>query len=118
MLISKIWKIYSSKVDPPFKRGLKVIFSPIDDGTINFTLLVSTIYPGGGKAPLHKHEDSGELICIISGRGKGILGDKKFSIEPDMAFYAPPKIMHQVLNTGDETLKILCFFRQHYQKST
>ncbi|MGI6485293.1 MAG: cupin domain-containing protein [Tepidanaerobacteraceae bacterium] len=110
MLIQKVWEIPSSKVDPPYERGLKVVFTPTEESPIDFTLLISTLYPRGGKTALHEHENEGELMYITTGYGEAILGDKRFPIEPDIVFYAPPKVQHMVLNTSDETMKIICFF--------
>lgn len=110
MLIKKVWEVPSSKVDPPFERGLKVIFTPTEENPIDFTLLISTIYPRGGKTAVHEHKNSGELMYITSGHGEAVLGNERFAVEPDMVFYAPPGVKHMVLNTSDETMKIICVF--------
>lgn len=110
MLVKRTWEIQSSKVDPPYERGLKVVFSPDVDEVGDFTLLVSTVYPRGGKTALHTHEGSGELMYFVTGRGYAILDGESFPVEPDMAFFAPAGREHQVVNTGDETMKIMCVF--------
>lgn len=110
MLVKRTWEIRASKVDPPFERSLKVIFSPDSDGVGDFTLLVSTLYQRGGKTAMHDHPEHGELMYVTTGRGYAILGDQTIEVEPDTTFYAPPGVQHQVVNMGDETMKILCFF--------
>lgn len=110
MPVKRAWEVQGSKVDPPYERGLKVIFSPDADEVGDLTLLISTVYPRGGKTALHTHEASGELMYFMTGRGYAIFEGETFPVEPDVAFYAPPGREHQVVNTGDETMKIICVF--------
>jgi mannose-6-phosphate isomerase-like protein (cupin superfamily) len=38
------------------------------------------------------------------------VGEDEIPIEKDVAIYIPPKERHQLVNTGDETLKVLWIF--------
>ena len=46
-------------------------------------------------------------MYIISGRGEAVIDDIKSKIYPDMLISVPKGVMHQLINTGDESLKLL-----------
>ncbi len=101
----------AGKVGKPFERELKVILSPdINPEVRGFTFLVSTLAPNGGCTDIHMHDDSGELMIFMSGRGKAWLKGVEYEIKPGVAIYAPPCVPHKTMNTGDEPLMIACVF--------
>lgn len=104
----KGWQVPSVEVPPPNKRYLRVVISPEVTGTQQATLLYSIISPGYSTG-LHTH-DGDEFQYIVSGRGEGAVGDKKSPVEADMVIYSPAGVPHEVRNTGEETLKMICFF--------
>jgi mannose-6-phosphate isomerase-like protein (cupin superfamily) len=104
----KPWQVLGFEVPPPNKRVLKVVTSPEVTGTSESTLVCSLI-PPGSTTGVHTH-DGVEIQYVASGRGQGTVGDEKASIEPDTVIYAPGGVPHEVKNTGDETLKLICFF--------
>lgn len=110
MLFKKEWEVPGIKIAIPFSRTLKVLFSNKDYADPPFTVILSILSPRGGKTALHEHNEGGEFMYVFSGFGNLLLGEKKYNIEPDTFFYAPPNYQHQVVNTSDETMKILCFF--------
>lgn len=65
----------------------------------------------GGHTPDHKHDDK-ERLVVMSGRGIIKLGEERKEIQPDdfMEFHA--KELHQIINTSDELLVIMCFRNQ------
>ena len=98
-------------VGKPFERELKVIFSPdINPEVKGFTFLVSTLAPNGGCTDIHMHDDSGELMIFMSGKGKAWLKGIEYELKPCVAIYAPPCVPHKTMNTGDEPLMIACVF--------
>jgi len=107
-MIAKVWEVKGYKVPPPTERTLKMLFSPELGNTDKVTVLASLI-PPGGTTGLHSH-DVDEIIYIASGRGIHVEGDEEHPVEPDMVLYAPAKIAHEVRNTGDETIKLICVF--------
>ncbi len=54
--------------------------------------------------------DKPELIQIVSGHGIAICDGVETQIGPDMALYVRAGEMHQVINTGDESLKLATVF--------
>jgi mannose-6-phosphate isomerase-like protein (cupin superfamily) len=104
-------EIPARQVPPPFERELKVLMSPeTHDDVQGFTLLMSTLAPGGGGTDLHAHEGSGELMVVTKGRGRGWLAGEEVELKPGTAMYAPPGVEHRTLNEGAEPLELLCVF--------
>jgi len=107
--ISKTWEMPSVKREPPHERTLKLLYSPELNGYEHATVLLSYI-PPKLDSEKHVHEDSDELMYFL-GRGRGILGDEEFDIEPDMIVLAPKGVPHRFWNTSDtDMLKIICIY--------
>lgn len=103
--------IPASHVPRPYERDLKILMSPQTHPEVQgFTYLTATLAPHGGCTPDHVHEESGELMIILSGNGKAWLDDKEFDLYPGISFYAPPGISHKTLNPGSDPLVIACVF--------
>lgn len=96
-------------VPKPYERLLKVCMSPEDGRSKDFTLLVSIISPSSG-TNYHSHEESGELIYVVSGYGKATVEGKEFDVGADTAIYAPLGVRHMIRNDSDETMKLVCVF--------
>jgi mannose-6-phosphate isomerase-like protein (cupin superfamily) len=50
--------------------------------------------------------DLDQFIRIEDGKGKAILNDVEYEIEDDYAVVIPAGVKHNVVNTGDEPLKL------------
>jgi mannose-6-phosphate isomerase-like protein (cupin superfamily) len=105
-VIVKPWEQKGERVPKPYERTLKTLLSPENTGSNRLTLLFAIITPGSS-SPWHDHENS-ETMYITSGHGHGRIDDHQFEIEPDMVVFAAPHVKHQLVNTGDETMKVLC----------
>lgn len=101
----------AAKVPEPFERELKVLMSPETHPDVEgFTLLLSTLAPGGGGTDVHSHDGSGELMVVASGRGRAWLAGAEHRLKPGAALYAPPGVEHRTLNDGEEPLELICVF--------
>lgn len=107
-MIVKVWAVPGVKVPPPNERLLKLLMSPELGNTDKLTALASLI-PPNGTTGVHTH-DVDEFMYVASGRGIHLSEDKEFPLEPDMIIYAPAGTSHEVRNTGDEMIKLICFF--------
>lgn len=107
-LFIKGWQVPGVEVPPPNKRFLKVVMSPEVTGTQQLTLLYSIIGPGYTTG-VHTH-DVDEFQYVATGRGESTVGEEKSLVEMDTVIHAPAGVSHEVRNTGDETLKLICFF--------
>lgn len=90
----------------PHERILKVLVSPDTVGSQKISVGLSIIDPGNSSTP-HVHEGEEEVFYVVVGRGKVMLENKWFAISPGTAVYVKPGSLHQLLNIGDETLKVL-----------
>ncbi|NOX19956.1 MAG: cupin domain-containing protein [Nitrospirae bacterium] len=79
--------------------------------------LAEAIIPVGSKTKLHRHNRSEEIYHITSGTGLMILGNEKFVIQAGDTICIPPGTPHQVQNTGNTLLKILCCCSPPYSHS-
>jgi len=112
MEIIKCWEEKGELIQEPFKRHIKLFLGPDkrDCPEINFTHAI--IYPQY-ETDYHAHNRP-ELIYVVSGKGVCVCEGQEIPIEADMAMWVRTGEMHQVKNTGDETLKLATVFVPGY----
>jgi len=108
----KTWEEKGVTIPAPYARNIKVFFAPDKEGVNELTFTHALIYPES-QTDYHKH-DRGELIYIVSGRGIAICEGKEMPIEPDVVMWVEKDEMHQIKNTGNETLKLATVFIPAY----
>ena len=94
--------------DPEHTR-LRVTF-PINKwaGSNDSAVVYFEIQPGNGLAP---HTDSGEeILYLISGEAEAQVGDERGRLAAGELAVIPAMVPHGLVNTGDETLKVVGFF--------
>ena len=74
-------------------------------GTMSFA---EAIVEAGTTTHLHLHVTSEEIYHITQGAGRMRLGDAEFDIRPGDTIKIPPGTSHNVTQTGNVALKILC----------
>jgi len=111
----KCWEEKGELIQEPFKRHIKLFLGPDkrDCPEINFTQAI--IYPQY-ETDYHAH-DRPELIYVVCGKGVCICEGQEIPIETDMAMWVRTGEMHQVKNTGDETLKLATVFVPGYSSA-
>jgi putative monooxygenase len=91
--------------NPP--RTSKLLLAPKFGGVENVSMGMN-ITEIGSMIPDHKHDDSEEVLFLISGHAKIVIeGEGEWEIGPETAFYSPKGVMHRVENIGDEPLRIV-----------
>lgn len=91
--------------EPP--RTSKLLLAPKFGGVKNVSMGMN-ITEVGSMIPDHAHEESEEVLFLISGRAKIVIdGEGEWEIGPETAFYSPVGKKHRVENIGDEPLKIV-----------
>jgi len=65
----------------------------------------------GGHTPDHKHDDK-ERVMVMSGKGIIKLGEDRREIQPDDFIELNAHDKHQLINTGNELLVVMCFRNQ------
>ena len=78
--------------------------SPIQ--TSHFSLGHVTLEPNGGQVPWHNQQQE-EIYFIVEGAGEMCLGDERASIQAGQAVYIPPKVFHQLTNTGAVPMRMI-----------
>ncbi len=88
-------------------KGVKVRWVITEkDGAKNFAMRYFEMEPGAA-SPNHKHDYEHE-IYILQGKCKVIFENKEYVAEKDYIVFIPPNKQHQMINVGDELLKLIC----------
>lgn len=112
MEVLRFWEEEGITVPEPYKRHIKVMLASDRRDATEITFSQVLIYPES-KTDCHSHDRS-ELIVVVSGRGKSICDGKEICVQPDMALWIKPGEKHQLINDGDEMLKLYTFFTPAY----
>jgi mannose-6-phosphate isomerase-like protein (cupin superfamily) len=112
MEIVRCWEEPGVTIKAPFKRTIKVFLAP-DTRDVPEICYSHAIIDPGSQTDYHKH-DRPELIQILSGRGIAICDGKETPVEPDMALWVKAGEMHQMINTGPESMKLATVFVPGY----
>lgn len=75
------------------------------DGLEQFEIWRQTI-AAGAATPVHRH-DCEEVIVIFSGEGACRFEDREVTFKGDDSLLIPRNVVHQIVNTGDQELKIM-----------
>ena len=108
MEVLRFWEEEGVTVPEPYKRHIKVMLAPDRRNAPELTFSQVLIYPES-KTDYHAH-DRPELIVVVSGRGKSMCDGKEIGVQADMALWIKPGEKHQLINDGDEMLKLYTFF--------
>lgn len=111
--VVKPWEEKGYQVPNPYSRTIKHLFAPDWRGVEELTFSFAII-PAGSQTDKHKH-NRGELIYVVTGRGQAIIGDEVYQIEPDVVFWVPREVKHQVKNLGEESIKLATVFVPAYK---
>lgn len=90
---------------PP--RVSKLLLHEGSCGTKNISLGVN-VTEVGSKIPAHTHQEQEEVMYVVSGNGVFIINDtQEYPVSAGSALYAPPGVKHELVNRGNEPLKIV-----------
>jgi quercetin dioxygenase-like cupin family protein len=78
------------------------------DGLNNCEVWMQTVEPGA-ETPVHYH-DCEEVIVIMSGSGQLSINDKVLEFGPNSTLIIPPDIVHQLVNSGTEEIRLIASF--------
>jgi quercetin dioxygenase-like cupin family protein len=77
-------------------------------GALNTAVVYFEVDPGDH---LGMHTDSAEeVLYIMSGTAEAIVGDERGEIGPGSLALVPAMVPHDIVNTGDETVRVVGFF--------
>jgi len=86
----------------------RVLIDEESSGAKNFSLSVNTMN-AGVKGEEHKH-DVEHCWYILSGRGTMYINGKPFEIEPQMAVFAPVRVLHKIDVGPDKDLTYVVIY--------
>ncbi|MDI6825554.1 MAG: cupin domain-containing protein [Bacillota bacterium] len=89
---------------PP--RVSKLLISEKSVGARNLSLGMNETAVGS-RIPEHAHPEQEEAMFIISGRGMFRISGKEYEVGPGTALFAPPGVPHELVNTGEEPLRLV-----------
>jgi quercetin dioxygenase-like cupin family protein len=95
----------------PERRRVRVNF-PINKwaGSRDSAAVYFEVEPGNGLA---SHTDSAEeILYVISGEAEAEVGDERGRLAAGDLAVIPAMVPHGLVNTGDETLKVVGFFSE------
>ena len=67
-------------------------------------------FPAGTLAAAHTHPAEEEIIYILSGTGAILAGEQEIRLEPGVAIFIPPGLVHQIHVDGGAVLKLVTLF--------
>jgi mannose-6-phosphate isomerase-like protein (cupin superfamily) len=112
MEVIRCWEEPGVVISDPYRRCIKVMLAPDTRNVPEITYSQAIIDPKS-QTDYHDH-DRPELIQILSGRGLAICDGKEVPVEPDMVLWVKAGEMHQLKNTGVETMKLATVFVPGY----
>lgn len=71
--------------------------------------------PVGASTTPHYHRETEEIYYILRGRGLMTIGDDRREVGPGDAIAIPPGAVHQLENTGEQPLHLLCCCAPAYE---
>ncbi len=77
-----------------------------DEADLNFVTRYFEVEPGGfSSLELHRHPHS---VIVVRGRGRVVLGEESYELEPLDVVYVSPETVHQFRADAREPLGFLC----------
>lgn len=92
----------SEKTLPHFKGGEGEMIAKMYDGELGKILLGKL--ESGNTIGYHKHEDSSEIIYIVSGKADFLYDDGTEEVAAGGCHYCPKGHSHSMINNGPEDL--------------
>ncbi|TAN49500.1 MAG: cupin domain-containing protein [Methylococcaceae bacterium] len=86
---------------------IRELMHPAQHGNQRQSLAEASLPPGGVTLP-HRHRLSEELYHITHGCGRVTVGDREWDVAPGDTVCIAPGTPHCIVNTGSETLRLLC----------
>ncbi len=91
-------------------RDHKMIIGPGRFGDARHMCFGLADFPPQRHAPPHVHEESEEILYVLSGSGEFYFNGKPEPVRPGTCIYVPPGITHSINNTSDQVLKVVYVF--------
>ena len=91
-------------------RHLRWVVSPDTLKARHCSACVITVPPGERVRPAHSHPNGEEVIYIVCGSGRVLVGTDVTAVREGTTVLFPQGVVHMLHNTGSEEMKVVCFF--------
>lgn len=91
-------------------RELRWLVAPGAVAADHCSACVIRVAAGDKVRPAHSHPNGEEVIYVIRGSGRVLVGDAVHPVAPGTAVLFPRGVVHMLHNTGAEEMKVVCFF--------
>ena len=111
MYVTTVEEVPAGQLDLGGAAGsaIKWLIGP-QQGADNFSMRLVTVAPGG-KTPDHAHDWEHQWY-ILSGSGEAVdASGKRHPLGPGGVVYVPDDEHHNIQNTGQEPLELICMIR-------
>ncbi|MEZ5284908.1 MAG: cupin domain-containing protein [Vicinamibacterales bacterium] len=91
-------------------RRLRWVVAPDALAAAHCSACVITVAPGERVRPAHSHPNGEEVIYIVHGSGRVLVGDDVGPVRAGSVVLFPRGVVHMLHNTGPDEMKVMCFF--------
>jgi quercetin dioxygenase-like cupin family protein len=91
-------------------RHLRWVITKENAGAKYCTFAVIRVAPHGRALPAHSHPAGEEIIYILNGHGRVLIGDEIEPVKAGCAVLFQQGKVHILENLSDEEMKVACFF--------
>jgi mannose-6-phosphate isomerase-like protein (cupin superfamily) len=105
MIIADLNKIEGRRY-PARRRTQNLVGGASPIQAKNFCIGNVTLDPKGGQVPWHNQEQE-EVYFVVEGTGEMCLGGERRTVTTGQAVFIPPRVYHQLTNTGATPLRMI-----------
>jgi len=91
-------------------RRLRWLVAPGAVKADHCSACVIVVPPGERVRPAHSHPNGEEVIYILTGSGRVLVGTEVSPVRQGTAVLFPRGVVHMLHNTGSVEMKVVCFF--------
>lgn len=95
----------------PGRKSLEIVSANTGSSSMTLRLVeIPVLGPGEPPRDMHRHAEFEECMYVLSGRGSAESESGKIDVKAGDTILVPAGELHVTRNTGDEPLRMLCFF--------
>jgi len=91
-------------------RLLRWVVTNENVGARHCSMCVIEVQPGQTVRPAHSHPNGEEVIYIVQGSGRVMIEGEVEPVKAGCAVLFPQGKIHMLQNSGNELMKVACFF--------
>lgn len=99
--------VQGTSFDAPYRRTIKHLHTPWGTGATHLWVGMSEV-PVGSESNPHIHAEQEESFFVHSGHGEVVVDGIVVAVEPGSLVVVAPGELHQLRNTGDTLMRVLC----------